>query len=145
MKKQTLQSNLLKACSCKSLSRFNCIQLFATLWTITRQAPLSVGFSRQGYWSGLPTLLQGIFPTQGSNPPLLCLLHWQARSLTLVPPGKPVCHSWPFENQSNATGMGILMPQPMVNQTSLQERIYPLKYCALIKVLLRICDYWSFF
>ena len=34
-------------------------------------------------------LLQGIFPTQGSNPCLLCLLHWQVGSLPLVPPGKP--------------------------------------------------------
>ena len=32
---------------------------------------------------------RGIFPTQGSNP-LLCLLHWQATSLPLVPPGKPI-------------------------------------------------------
>ena len=36
------------------------------------------GFSRQEYWSGLPCLLQGIFLTQGSNPCLLHLLHWQA-------------------------------------------------------------------
>ena len=35
-------------------------------------------------------LLQGIFPTQGSNPCLLSLLHWQADSLPLVPPGKPL-------------------------------------------------------
>ena len=34
-------------------------------------------------------LLQSIFPTQGSNLPLLCLLHWQMASLPLVPPGKP--------------------------------------------------------
>ena len=34
-------------------------------------------------------LLQGIFPTQGSNPHLLCLLHWQVDSLPLAPPGKP--------------------------------------------------------
>ena len=33
-------------------------------------------------------LLQGIFPTQESNSPLLCLLHWQAGSLPLAPPGK---------------------------------------------------------
>ena len=38
-----------------------------------------------GYWSGLPCLLQGIFPTQGLNPRLLCLLLWQAGSLPLVP------------------------------------------------------------
>ena len=36
-------------------------------------------------------LLQRIFPTQGLNPCLLCLLHWQAGSLPLVPPGKPFC------------------------------------------------------
>ena len=34
-------------------------------------------------------LLQGIFPTQGSNLCLLCLLHWQAGSLPLAPSGKP--------------------------------------------------------
>ena len=36
------------------------------------------------------SLLQGIFPTQGSNPRLLCLLHWQADSLPLAPTGKPL-------------------------------------------------------
>ena len=35
-------------------------------------------------------LLQGIFPTQGSNPRLLHLLHWQEGSLLLVPSGKPI-------------------------------------------------------
>ena len=38
---------------------------------------------------GCHALLQGIFPTQGSNPCLLCVLHWQASSLPPVPPGKP--------------------------------------------------------
>ena len=45
---------------------------FATLWTLARQSPLPMGFSRQEYWSVLPYLLQGIFLTQGSN---LWLLH----------------------------------------------------------------------
>ena len=48
----------------------NRIQLFATPWTVARQAPLSMEFSRQE-WSGLPFLLQGIFPAQGSNAYLL--------------------------------------------------------------------------
>ena len=48
----------------KSLSR---VRLFATPWTVAYQAPLSMGFSRQGYWSGLPFPSPGIFPTQGSN------------------------------------------------------------------------------
>ena len=42
----------------------------ATPWTAVRKAPLSMGYSRQEYWSGLP-LLQGISSTQGSNPGLL--------------------------------------------------------------------------
>ena len=40
----------------KSLS---CVWLFATLWTVARQAPPSTGFSRQEYWSGCHFLLQG--------------------------------------------------------------------------------------
>ena len=49
----------------------SCVQLFVAPWTEARQAPLSMEFPRQGYWSGLHFLLQGIFPTQGSNPGLL--------------------------------------------------------------------------
>ena len=49
----------------KSLSR---VRRFVSPWTVAYQAPPSMGFSRQEYWSGLPLLLQGIFPTQGSNP-----------------------------------------------------------------------------
>ena len=47
---------------------------------------------------GGSTLLQGIFPTQGSNPHLLRVLHWQAGSLPLVPPGKPLPGSDPTSN-----------------------------------------------
>ena len=38
------------------------VQLFVTLWTITHQAPLSMDFSRQEYWSGLPFLSSGDLP-----------------------------------------------------------------------------------
>ena len=69
---------------------FSCIQLFVTSWTVVHQAPLSMGFSRQEYWSGCHALLQGIFPTQWSNPCLLYLLHLQAGSLPLASPGKPM-------------------------------------------------------
>ena len=55
------------------------------------------GFSRHEYWEkkkntgvGCHFLLQGIFPTQGSNLRLLCLLRWQADSSPLAPPGKPI-------------------------------------------------------
>ena len=71
------------------LSCFRHVQLFATLWTIAHQAPLSMGFPRQEHWSGLPLPLPGIFLTQGLNLRLLCLLHWQVDSLPLLLPGKP--------------------------------------------------------
>ena len=48
----------------------SCLTL-ATPWTVVHQASLSMGFSRQEYWSGLPFLLQGIVPTQELNPYLL--------------------------------------------------------------------------
>ena len=67
------------------LSRFSCVQLLATLWAIVLQAPLSMGFSRQEYWSELPCSPPGIFPT----PHLLSLLCCQVGPLLLAPPGKP--------------------------------------------------------
>ena len=48
----------------KSLSR---VRLFATLWTIARQVPLSMGFSRQVYWSGLPSPTPGNLPDPGTE------------------------------------------------------------------------------
>ena len=53
------------------LSRFSCVQLFATLWTIACQAPLSMGFPRQEYWSGLPFPSPGDLPDPGVKPETL--------------------------------------------------------------------------
>ena len=69
---------------CLSLSH---VQLFVTPWTVTREPPLSMGFARQEYWSGL------LFPSPGDSPnpwikpqsPTL-----QADSLPYEPPGKPI-------------------------------------------------------
>ena len=73
---------------CKYLPLLLCmlslVGLFAILWTVALQAPLTMGFCRQEYWSGFHPLLQGIFLTLGSNPHLLDLLHWQAGSLSLA-------------------------------------------------------------
>ena len=55
---------LVNVCVCM-LSCFSCVQLFMNLWTVGCQASLSMGLSRPEYWSGLPCLPQGIFPTQG--------------------------------------------------------------------------------
>ena len=71
------------------LSRFSYVWLFVTPWTIAHQAPLSLGFSRQEYWSGLPGPPPEDFPTQGSNPHYITSPALQADSLSLAPPGKP--------------------------------------------------------
>ena len=47
------------------------VRLFATPWTVTYQAPPTMGFPRQECWNGLPFPFQEIFPTQGSKPGLL--------------------------------------------------------------------------
>ena len=63
------------------------VQLFAILWTVACQAPLSMEFSRQNTGVSCCFLLQGIFLTQGLN---LHLLNWQADSLLLSYWGNPI-------------------------------------------------------
>ena len=67
------------------------VQLFAILWTVTHQAPLSMGFSRQEYWSGLPCSRPGYLPDPGIEPASLVLVGgfftmnttWEAQLLGL--------------------------------------------------------------
>ena len=69
------------------LSHFSHVQLFVSPWTVARQAPLSMGFSRQEYWSGLPFPSPGDLPNpriKAGSPAL------QADSLPSEPPGKPI-------------------------------------------------------
>ena len=57
------------ALGAQSLSKsLSCVWLFSTLWTVARQAPLSMGFSRQEYWSGLPCPTPGNLPNPGIKP-----------------------------------------------------------------------------
>ena len=67
----------------KPLSR---VRLFATLFTVAYQAPPSMGFSRQEYWSGLPFPSPGDLPIPGTEPRSPT---FQADALTSEPPGKP--------------------------------------------------------
>ena len=71
------------------LLHFTGVWLFATKWTVACKAPLSMGFSRQEYWSGLPCPPLGDLPDPGVESGYLNLLHWQACSLPPVLPGKP--------------------------------------------------------
>ena len=73
-------------CVCVVLSRFSCVQIFSTLRNVACQAPQSMGFSRQEYWSGLPRPPPGDLPEAGIEPASPAL---QADSLLTEPPGKP--------------------------------------------------------
>ena len=66
----------------KSLSH---VQLFATPWTVAHQDPLSMGFSRQEYWSGVPFPSPGDLPTAGIEPGSPT---FRADALPSEPPGK---------------------------------------------------------
>ena len=70
------------------LSSFSRVQLFVTLWTVARQAPLSVGFSRQESWSGLPCPPPGDLPDPGIEPGSPALGVWSFSPWTTreVPP-----------------------------------------------------------
>jgi len=60
------------------LTRSNRVQLSATLWTVAHQAPLSMGFSRQEQYSGLPRAPPGDLPNSGKAPESLnSNLHWR--------------------------------------------------------------------
>ena len=65
VKNQQLELDIEQQSEVKSFSH---IQLFVTPWTVAYQAPLSMGFSRQEYWSGLPFPSPGDLPNPGIKP-----------------------------------------------------------------------------
>ena len=71
------------------LSHFSHVQLFATRWTVAHQDPLSVGFSRQEYWSGLPCSPPGDLPHPGNKHTSLTSPALIGGFFTTEPPGKP--------------------------------------------------------
>ena len=77
------QEGLAASVKVKSLSR---VRVFATPWKVTYEAPRSVGFSRQDYWSGLPFPSPGDSPNPEIKPRSPAL---QTGALPSEPPGKP--------------------------------------------------------
>ena len=65
------------------------VQLFATPWNVAHQASLSVEFSRQEYWRGLPFPTPGNLSDPGIEPTTLLLPALAGGFFTAVPPGKP--------------------------------------------------------
>ena len=83
----------------------SCVQLFVTLWTVAHQAPPSMGFFRQEYWSGFQSLFQGIFLTWGSNlglshcrQILYCLSHQGSPIKIKQTPHRPSLPFLPYED-----------------------------------------------
>ena len=88
------------------LRGFSCVQLFVTLWTVACQTPLSVGFSRQEYWSGLLCPPPGDLPDPGIEYASPCISRIPGRFSTSEPRRKPehqfrhckrTCWSWQSE------------------------------------------------
>ena len=100
--------SILCVCVC---ARTHChVQLFVIAWTVAHQAPLSLGFSRQEYWSGLQFLSPRDLPDPGIKPMSLASLSSVGGFFTTVPPGKSsivlrrrstlVCNKHPYTSQS---------------------------------------------
>ena len=82
--------------TCVWVHMFSHTRLFATPWTVASQAPLSMEFSRQEHWNGLPfSTLRGIFPTQGSNFPSLAYPALAVRFFTTSATGDSCFRSRP--------------------------------------------------
>ena len=73
-------------------SHFSCVWLFATPGTVVHQVSLSMGFSRQEYWSRLLCPPPGDLPNRGIEPESLTSPALAGRVLPLAPPGRPL---WP--------------------------------------------------
>ena len=117
--------------TCKLMMRvcayqvYSCVRLFATMWPIARQAPLSIEFSRQKYRSTGEPLLPGALPNPGIKLTSFTPLHWQAaaaaaaKSLqscpTLCDPIDGAAHQAPlslgFSRQEHWSGLPF--PSPM--------------------------------
>ena len=101
-----------------------CTKLFVTPWTVARQASLSMGFSRQEYWSGLPFPFSGNLPNSQIKPRSPAL---QADSLPFEPPGKPI-YGKPMVNRSflqidyDKVKMHIVISRPNTKSSTKGEK-----------------------
>ena len=71
----------------------------ATPWTVAHQAPLSMEFSRQEHWSGLPCPPPGDLPNPGIEPVCLMSLALAGEFFTTEPPAKPTAYCDPFRSK----------------------------------------------
>ena len=83
------------------LSYFSHVQLLVTILTVACQTPLTMGFSRQEYWSGFTYLAPGNLPNPGIEPMSPAPPALQAESLPTEPPGKHITYLLGCPNQEN--------------------------------------------
>ena len=118
------------------------VQLFATPWTVARQAPLSVEFSGKEYWSGLPCPSPGDLPDAGIKPRSPAL---QSNSLPSEPPGKPMMSTSPREETA---GTGALAGHPRTHTPRRappgQETLLDIHRSTKTDLSPRPYDFWSF-
>ena len=106
-------------CATCILSCFSHVQLFSTLWTVVWQAPLSMGFSKQEYWSGLPCPPPGDLPNSGIKPVAPVALALQVDSLLLSHRGSPLGNI--FVTKS----LWILTPPKIITNILLKHSTFP--------------------
>ena len=97
------------------------VQLFATPWTVARQAPLSMEFSRQEYWSGLPFPIPGDLPNPGIKPTSL---------------SSPVLAGWLFTNCTTLEAPSCLLYSPI------QSLLYLLFSSVALFIYLFLIEGW---
>ena len=95
-------------CVC-AVSHFSRIWLFVILWTVALQAPLSIGFAKQEYWSGLPFPSPGDIPNPGIKPTSPALA---GRFFISEPPGKPLstCRSTKCRGTKMLAQVHLILP-----------------------------------
>ena len=108
------------------------VWLFATPWTVTHQAPLSMEFSRQEYWSGLPFHAPGRLPVAGVKPLSLASPASAGGLFTTEPPGEPQLRRGPWTQEpwppSHTSGLcrwlPACAPQPQAQLHSYPVTLY---------------------
>ena len=99
----------------------HCVQLFATPWTIVHQAPLSMEFSRQEYWSGLSFPPPGDLPDPGIKPLSPASPALAGGFFITVSPGKP---RWLFSQHRTST----VIPNIFIKSQRLRLHAMPLTF-----------------
>ena len=101
------------------------VRLFATLSTVAHQAPLSMGFSREEYWSGLPFPPPGDLPDPGIEPGFSASPALVSGFFTTMPLGKPL----PYACISELLRGGIFLCNLAVDSNQREITIFSLFYC----------------